>query len=366
MTNHIGQQLGNYRLIQFLGRGGFADVYLGEHVYLKTQAAIKILHAQLTEQDLKDFLQEAQIIARLKHPRIVRIFDFGVDSSDGTPYLVMDFAPMGTMRDRHPRGSLLPLTTVIPYVKQIAAALQHAHDKKLIHRDVKPENILLKSEDQVVLSDFGIAAVAHGTSSLKTQRYSGTVHYSAPEQIQGKPRPASDQYALAIVVYEWLSGSRPFSGSSHIEIAMQHISKPAPSLCMKVPTILPVVEQVVLKALAKDPHQRFESVQAFANALEQVYQKPSEALSHQKSSEALSRQKPSLGTTLRIHRGHHDEVYAVAWSPDGRYIASISRDGTMQVWAASTGESLCTYTYDAEYRFKMEKLVWSPNKYGMR
>lgn len=143
------------------------------------------------------------------------------------------------------------------------------HELKLIHRDVKPENMLLGPSNEVLLSDFGIAAVAHSTSSLKTHAYSGTVHYSAPEQIQGKLRPASDQYALGVVVYEWLTGSRPFSGDSHIEIAMHHISTPPP-LHVKLPTISPAVEQVVLKALAKDPHQRFDNVLEFVTSLEQA------------------------------------------------------------------------------------------------
>ncbi len=207
MTVHIGQQLGNYRLIELLGRGGFANVYLGEHVYLKTQAAIKVLHTQLTPTDLRDFLHEAQTIARLRHFHIVRILDFGVDTTENTPYLVMDLAHHGTLRQRHPRESSPPLLTIVSYVKQIASALEYAHSEKLIHRDVKPENMLLGNNDEVLLSDFGIVALAHSTSSLKTQEYSGTIHYSAPEQIQGKPRPASDQYALGIVI-SWLSLQR--------------------------------------------------------------------------------------------------------------------------------------------------------------
>jgi serine/threonine protein kinase len=113
MTNRVGQQLGNYHLIRLLGRGGFADVYLGEHVYLKTQVAIKILHTQLTQEDLEGFLQEAKTIARLKHPNIVHILDFGVDSAEGLAYLVMDYASNGTLRQSHPKGNILPLATIV-------------------------------------------------------------------------------------------------------------------------------------------------------------------------------------------------------------------------------------------------------------
>lgn len=270
MSVCIGQQLGNYRLVRLLGRGGFAEVYLGEHIHLGTQAAIKVLHTQLTGGDIEQFRTEARIIARLEHPHIVRILDFGVEEK--TPFLVMSYAPNGNLRQRHPKGIRLPLETIVSYVKQVADGLQYAHDQRLIHRDIKPENMLLGRRNEVLLSDFGIAAVAHNTSSLKTQDYSGTVPYSAPEQIKGKPCPASDQYALGITVYEWLTGTRPFNGFSQIEIAMQHLSDPPPSLSGKIPTILSDVEQVVLQALAKDPQQRFASMKAFADALEQACQ----------------------------------------------------------------------------------------------
>src|SRR5579864_4854295 len=193
MTDHIGQQFGNYRLTRLLGSGGFADVYLGEHVYLKTQAAIKVLQTHMKPNEFQDFLTEAQTIATLKHPRIVRVLDFGVQGT--LPFLVMDYAPLGTLRDRHPSGSVLPTTTILPYVKQVAEALQYAHDHQRVHRDIKPENILVETVADLLLSDFGIAIVAHKTQSLSTQEAVGTVAYMAPEQIKGKARPASDQYS---------------------------------------------------------------------------------------------------------------------------------------------------------------------------
>ena len=224
MADRVGQRLGNYRLTRLLGKGGFAEVYLGEHLRLGTQAAVKVLYTRLASPDeAAGFEKEAQTIAHLKHPHIVRVLDF--DVQDDTPFLVMDYAVGGTLRQRHPRGSALPLPTIISYVKQVAEALQYAHDQKLIHRDVKPENMLLGSNNEVLLSDFGIASIAHSTSSLSTQAYSGTAHYSAPEQISGKPRPASDQYALGVVVYEWLTGTRPFTGDV-TQLIYQHISVP--------------------------------------------------------------------------------------------------------------------------------------------
>src|SRR5438270_9365796 len=211
MNERVGQQLGNYCLTYLLGKGGFADVYLGEHIYLRTQAAIKVLQMRLVGDDMHGFLNEARTIASLKHPNIVRVLDFGVEGD--TPFLVMDYAPLGTLRQRYPKGTRLSLANIVSYVKQVASALQYAHDRKLIHRDIKPENMLLESVNEILLSDFGIALFVQSSDYQTTQETAGTVAYMAPEQLQRKPRPASDQYALGIVVYEWLSGDRPFHGS---------------------------------------------------------------------------------------------------------------------------------------------------------
>jgi serine/threonine protein kinase len=269
MMDRTGNQLGNYRLIRLIGKGGFADVYLGEHIYLQTQAAIKILHTRLTPETMNNFLSEAKTIARLAHPHIVRVLDFGVDND--TPFLVMEYAPNSTLRQRHPQGMRLSLPTVVSYVKQIASALQYAHDQRLIHRDVKPENMLLGRNYEVLLSDFGIATISQTSRSLPTLDVSGTISYMAPEQIQGKPRPASDQYSLGIIIYEWLTGACPFKGSFP-EIATQHMFTTPPSLRVAYPLLSPDVERVVMVALSKNPEERFARVEAFAFALEQACQ----------------------------------------------------------------------------------------------
>ncbi len=268
MADRVGQQLGNYQLIQLLGKGTFAEVYLGGHIHLGTLAAVKMMHTQLTREDIISFRIEARIIAHLIHPNIVRVLEFGMEGENS--YLVMDFAPGGTLRQRYPKGTTLPLLTIVSYVKQIADALQYAHDERLIHRDVKPENLLLGRRNEVLLSDFGIAVLAQSSHSQSTLNTAGTMAYTAPEQIQGKPCPASDQYSLGIVIYEWLCGTYPFSGSSAIEVAMKHLSLPPQPLHDIVPSISPTVEQVVLKALAKDPVRRFASMRDFAAALEQA------------------------------------------------------------------------------------------------
>ncbi|HEX6479683.1 MAG TPA: serine/threonine-protein kinase [Ktedonobacteraceae bacterium] len=267
MVDRVGQQFGNYRIMRLLGEGGFAEVYLGEHLHLGTQAAIKVLHTQLTSDDVEQFRSEARTIARLEHPNIIRVLDFGIEGK--TPYLVMSYAPNGTLRQYHGKGVALPLATVVTYVRQVADALQYAHDQKVIHRDVKPENMLLGRRHEVLLSDFGIALVTQSSRYQGTHDIVGTVAYMAPEQIQGKPRPASDQYSLGVVVYEWITGERPFQGS-FTEVAVQHAIAAPPPLHQKLPTIPRDVELVVLTALAKAPEQRFANIQAFANALEQV------------------------------------------------------------------------------------------------
>jgi WD40 repeat protein len=312
----------------------------------------------------------------------------------------------------------------------VADALQYAHDEKLIHRDIKPENMLVGEGHEVLLSDFGIALVAQSSRHQSTQEILGTVTYMSPEQIQGKPRPASDQYSLGIVVYEWLCGDRPFHGS-FTELCAQHTFASPPLLREKVPTISSDVEYVVMTALAKDPKRRFASVRAFATALEQASRlgssrppappkkvtPPSESLprialatpphrtlepttetpppnlSSQKVACAHSKvqvlqlmrypsrrtviaglvgltlvgggitwfaipHSPALGTTLYVYRGHTDQVFTVAWSPDGKRIASSSQDRTAKVWDATDGGNPYTYMGHSS---GVWSVAWSPN-----
>jgi serine/threonine protein kinase len=239
MTDRIGQQLGNYHLLQLLGRGGFAEVYLGRHIHLDTLAAVKVLHTQLSRDDSEQFHTEARTIAHLTHPHIVRILDYGI--ADGTPFLVMDYAPNGTLHQQHPRGTRLQPTLVAHYVIQIAAALQYAHEHGIIHRDVKPENMLVDRQKEILLSDFGIALAAQSSHYRSVHEMAGTISYMAPEQIQFHPCPASDQYALGITVYEWLSGERPFHGT-FFEVASQHMLAAPPPLYNRVPGLSSALE----------------------------------------------------------------------------------------------------------------------------
>jgi len=274
MTDHSedfsGRQFGNYRLLRLLGQGGFADVYLGQHIHLNTQAAIKVLRMRLARENMESFRREAQTIARLEHPNIVRILDFGIERD--IPYLVMTYAPYGSLRKRYPKGTRLPLASIIDNVRQIASALQYAHNQHLVHRDVKPDNILLGKNFELLLSDFGIAMIAQTShQSHAPSDVTGTAPYMAPEQIQGRPGPASDQYALAIMTYEWLTGHPPFQGSL-AEIYAQHLTAPLPPLHQGLSQ---GIIAALHRALAKDPQHRFPSIEAFAQALQQASERTS-------------------------------------------------------------------------------------------
>jgi serine/threonine protein kinase len=353
MVDYIGRQFGNYQLTRLLGEGAFAQVYLGEHIYLNTQAAIKILSTQSEDESMDRFREEARNIARLIHPNIVRVLEFGVESN--TPFLVMDYAPNGTLRQHHPPGTVLPLPTIVSYIKQVAEALQYAHDEKLIHRDVKPENILLGRRNEVLLSDFGIALIAQTLHDRSVQNVAGTIPYMAPEQIQGQPRPASDQYSLGILVYEWLAGQLPFNGPLN-EIVSQQLNAAPPSLRARTATISPEVEQVVMTALEKDPNRRFGSVRAFAVALEQAsrFSLPSSAgRAVQPAMQSpipptapippapvsFVQAKPA-GTIVSSYRGHSNAVRSLSWLPDSARIVSASSDQTVHIWDATTGRNL--------------------------
>ncbi len=260
--HHTEKYIGNYRVLHLLGKGGFARVYLGQHRYIGTLAAVKVLRSGMDEIGEANFYAEARIAASLVHPRIIRVLEFGVD--DYSPYLVMDYAPHGTLRRLYPRGTPMTQHSVVRYIEQAAQAVQYVHNRGLVHRDIKPENLLLAAGNQLLLSDFGISVSALTTSHARG--VAGTAAYMAPELIEGAPCYASDQYALGIVAYEWLCGTWPFLGSWD-DILEQHLYDFPPRLREYVPTISEEVEEVVLRALAKNPRDRFDSVLEFAAAL---------------------------------------------------------------------------------------------------
>src|SRR6266699_2109355 len=246
MDKRTGQRFGSYSLVRLLGRGSISEVYLGEHVERKTQAAIKILQMKLSASDQASFLTQTRSLSQLKHPNIVSIWEAGIRGN--APFLAMTYAPHGSLRIAHPPGKRLPQEQLLSYVQQITAALQYLHDQQLIYRDLRPHNLLLGVPNNTLLADFALSLVSQSSRSLNMQEMMGDVTYMAPEQLQGKPCPASDQYALGIIVYEWLSGNVPFVGT-FTEVANQHAFTPPALLHANVPEIAPAVEEVVQSAL---------------------------------------------------------------------------------------------------------------------
>jgi len=274
MKQQERQRLGNYWITGFLGRGGFAHVYMAEHISLHRLAAIKVLNGRPPREKLERFWTEASITAELPHRHIVQIFDY--DEESAPPFLVMQYARYRSLEARH-RGERLPLDTIVSYVEQIAEALDYVHRRGIIHCDVKPSNILLDADETVLVSDFGVAVSTNRYAAIP-RIFGGTATYMAPEQYRGWVSPASDQYSLGIMVYEWLSGHPPFCGSSSYEIAMRHAHDSPPPLWRTAPSTPHAVQSVVSRALEKDPNERFPSVGSFALALEQAYQEEEETL----------------------------------------------------------------------------------------
>lgn len=259
-------QVAHYRLKHLVDKEHLTHTYLAEHIHLSKQVVLKLHHRSLSAQERLDFQREATAIADLQHPNILSILDSGIHEEK--PYLVMEHAPNGSLRQKHPRGHQVPLPTVVSYIKTIAGALQYAHDRHIIHRNLSPERIFMGPKDQILLVDFGIATLESDVNALM-QTWSETHFYMAPEQFHERHDAASDQYALGVMAYEWLSGERPFYGSVD-EIAKKHRLSPPPPLHKKVPALSSAVEQVIFKALAKKPEMRFKSVLEFATALEEA------------------------------------------------------------------------------------------------
>jgi eukaryotic-like serine/threonine-protein kinase len=310
----------------------------------------------------QEFYKEADRLEQLDHPNIVRVYEFGLEGS--TPYLAMSYATHGTLKERYPANVAVPDARIVYYVKQIAEALHYVHTRNLVHRDIKPENILLGPNDQVMLGDFGIAM---DTQQQARQEALGTIEYMAPEQIRKQACAASDQYSLAVIVYEWLCGTYPFTGPTKY-IAVQHLQDSPPLLSTYVSTIPPLVEKVVLKALEKDPQKRFANVPAFAKALEQAFAQsqpattvpagstpapPTQILpkTPQLATTILAGTSPTVlvkqpaGTCLYTYSGHTNFVQALAWIPHQSIprLASGSDDRQVQIWDALTGQNVFVY-----------------------
>jgi WD40 repeat protein len=262
----------------------------------------------------------------------VPVLDVGL-GPDQTIFLVMGYAPGGTLLQRHPKGTLLPLDVIATYVKQIADTLQYTYEHQIVHGQLKPENLLIGPNHELLLSDFGMSALDRLIGPAISA-------YTAPEQLQSQLYPAGDQYALGVMIYEWLCGRCPFTGPAP-ELVGQHLYAAPPPLREFLPTISPEVEWVVMTTLAKDHNHRFGSIRALDTAFQQAAQLVPEPVL--RTPTPPSPEKPALGATLLIYNGHVSGADAVAWSPDGSRIASGSSDGSVQVWEVATGKLLASY-----------------------
>jgi serine/threonine-protein kinase len=263
----IGPRLGKYQVIELLGQGGMATVYKGYHEEIDRYVAIKVLppHPGLDAQFIERFKLEARTIARLQHPHIVPLYDYGEEN--GVLYLAMAFMDGGSLADLIDNGPM-PLQTVEKILREIAAALSYAHRQGIIHRDIKPGNILLDSEGHALLADFGIVKLTSGGANLTGTGVVGTPAYMAPEQIEAASIDARvDIYALGAVVYEMLTGQQPYKGDTPMQVLLQHMQAPVPRVCETRPELPDSLNYVMQRVMSKDPSARYQTAVEFAEDL---------------------------------------------------------------------------------------------------
>ena len=267
MSIEPGTKLGQYEVQDFIGQGAMGLVYRAYHPQLERIGAVKVLQAIAPDRDTAArFRREAQAIAQLRHPNIVNVYDFG--EYLGTPYMIVEYVPGGNLADRLSEGRLEP-ARALKYLRGIAGGLDYAHGIGVIHRDVKPANVLLEKDDTPVLADFGLAKLMQG-SSVKSMSgvTTGTPAYMAPEQVTGsKVGPAADRYSLATIAYEILTGVIPFDGEGIIELLYAQVHRDPMPPSARDASLGAQVDAVIMRGLSKDPAARWESCTAFVDAL---------------------------------------------------------------------------------------------------
>ncbi|MCJ8006218.1 Stk1 family PASTA domain-containing Ser/Thr kinase [Lederbergia wuyishanensis] len=266
----LGKRIsGRYKLLQMIGGGGMANVYLAHDMILDRDVAIKILRLDFAHEDefIRRFQREAQSATSLTHENIVSIYDVGEE--DDIYYIVMEYVDGMTLKQYIQYYHPIPLEHTLDIMKQLTSAISHAHHNHIVHRDIKPQNILVDHHGHVMITDFGIAMALSATSITQTNAVLGSVHYLSPEQARGgMATKKSDIYSLGIVMFELLTGRLPFSGESAVSIALKHLQSETPSPKRWNPGIPQSVENIILKATAKDPFLRYESADEMARDLE--------------------------------------------------------------------------------------------------
>src|SRR5215475_3171524 len=252
---------GRYKLEAKLGSGGMSTVYLARDATLDRQVAVKVMHREMSEQEeqLERFRQEARAVAKLSHPNVVAVIDAGEDQ--GYPYIVFEYVEGETLKQRINRIGALDPQEALAYAIEIARGLTVAHGRNMVHRDIKPQNVLIDSEGRAKLTDFGISRQLEQDGMTATGRVLGTTDYVAPEQAMGHPVDIrSDIYSLGVVLYEMLIGQVPFHADSQVGVAMKHVNEELPDVQRRRPEVSAAVALVVERSTMKRPEQRYESV----------------------------------------------------------------------------------------------------------
>jgi eukaryotic-like serine/threonine-protein kinase len=252
---------GRYKLEAKLGSGGMSTVYLARDTTLDRSVAVKVMHREMSEQEdqLQRFRQEARAVAKLSHPNVVAVIDAGEDG--GHPYIVFEYVEGETLKQRINRVGALDPQEALAYAIEIARGLTVAHNRNMVHRDIKPQNVLIDSEGRAKLTDFGISRQLEQDGMTATGRVLGTTDYVAPEQAMGHPvDQRSDVYSLGVVLYEMLVGQVPFHADSQVGVAMKHVNEELPDVQQRRPELSAAAAMVVERATAKDPAQRYQEV----------------------------------------------------------------------------------------------------------
>ena len=264
-----GQKINDrYEIIRVIGEGGMANVYLANDTILNRKVAVKVLRGDLAndEKFVRRFQREALSASSLNHPNIVEMYDVGED--DGNFYIVMEYVDGKNLKQLIKRRTKLSLTEVVDIMKQLTDGISHAHDSFIIHRDIKPQNMLILDNGLVKITDFGIAVALNSTQLTQTNSVMGSVHYLPPEQAAGKGATfKSDIYSLGIMMYELITGKLPFRGENAVEIALKQMKEPIPSIREDNNEIPQAVENIVLKACAKNPKNRYDTAREMYNDL---------------------------------------------------------------------------------------------------
>ena len=335
-----GQMIGNYRIGTLINSGSFGTVYQAEHTILGRTVAIKVLHGVYldSDQEREQFIREVRLLEELRgQPHVLPLLDVGFVEEGGI-YIIVEYATKGSLRDllqRQP-GNLLPIERALALLEQIGQALDSAHQKNIIHRNLKPDNVLFIDENKALLADFGITVIFGAAGKNVTMNVTGTPSYMAPEQFQGLVNKRADQYSLGCIAYELLTGHRPFNAPDLISMRYSHENELPPPPTQYNPRISPELEAALLRALEKDRTKRYESIVAFVSAL----QKAAKPLASNTKEHWLAE-----GNTYYSHGDYQEAlvVYEQAIGIDPRFALAYSRKGHTLSALGNPEEALIAY-----------------------